>query len=112
MWLPRWEWDCCGEILVPGSRRVFNVDYVSAQKSGSFEHLYGLNVDAIESHHEDGGSTRIAGIVEAVYGVEETRLQSVPRIPWPPRFGEDLPDPIEAVRNYSAYLIELQVDVE
>ncbi len=110
VWLPMWEWDCCGEIIVEGSRQVFQVDYLPSPPGPRYSELARLNVDAVESHHEYGGAHRIEGVVAATHGVEDGRLLPLTRVPWPPRFGEHLPEPTAPIPRYDGYLIDLHLE--
>ena len=70
VWLERWEWSCCGDPFRAGDAVTLMVD---RPISGPLVELLGPDlagtVDAVESHHEDGGATRLTGSVQAIKGV-------------------------------------------
>src|SRR5690606_34341227 len=50
-------------------------------------------LDAVESHHEDGGSTSVKGTVHAIHGVTVEHIER--RVPRPQRAGADADAPRE-----------------
>lgn len=70
IWLHSWEWACCGEPFVTGDTVDFSV---TSPPPESFAEYLGedaaAGIDAVESHHEDGGDQRWSGIVRNVAAV-------------------------------------------
>lgn len=83
IWLNSWEWACCGEPFVTGDTVEFAV--TSPPPAWLAEYLVddaAAAIDAVESHHEDGGDQRWSGIVHSVSAVATPHL--VTRIRRPP----------------------------
>ena len=93
VWLHSWEWNCCGDPFTVGDTVTLNVDRgPDAWLRESVGAELASTIDAVESHHEDGGGERLAGTVAAVRGVAleytETRMPRPPRpdgLTTPPR---------------------------
>ena len=79
-------------------------------------------IDFVETHHEDVGAERIEGIVTAFYGVAQRSdgqytvggapstapsLHDIPRVPWPPRFGEAGSALVTAAPQVAGYLVDV-----
>lgn len=81
VWLEGWEWRCCGEAFQPGESVNLMVDRpINALLAEQLGPDLAKTVDAVESHHEDGGATRLTGSVEAISGVLIEHLERrVPR---------------------------------
>ena len=130
VWLSDWEWACCGKPFVAGDQVAFQVNRILEAEVDHFTELLGLElaatIDASESHHEDAGTELIEGTVTAVQGVTaqyvrragdykpspgSARLCEIPRVPWPPRFGEEVAEPTVSLFTPEFRLVGYLVDV-
>lgn len=87
VWLHEWEWACCGDPFRVGDDVTLMVDREITSELRTYAgDTIAATLDAVESHHEEGGATPLVGTVRAVYGVViEYRERRVPRVPRPPR---------------------------
>lgn len=70
VWLESWEWNCCGRPFWPGDTIDLMVDRpINAPLAELLGPYLSQTIDAVESHHEDGGAIRLTGYVEAISGV-------------------------------------------
>lgn len=69
VWLDSWEWSCCGTPFGAGDTAHLNVDRpINAALADLLGPDLAHTIDAVESHHEDGGANRLSGSVTAVRG--------------------------------------------
>jgi hypothetical protein len=82
VWLTPWEWACCGTPFAAGDEVELHVDR-DAERTWFVAHLgaeLAGTIDAVESHHEDGGPEPVRGRVRAIHAaIGRERVRRVPR---------------------------------
>jgi hypothetical protein len=77
VWLPGWEWACCGEAFAVGDDVDFGIETRTPHPDlgEALGPVLVATVDAIESHHEGEFDDRVRGRVVAVHAVTQEVIE-------------------------------------
>ena len=77
VWMPAWEWACCGDAFGVGDDVDFGIE--TRTPHPALAEVLGpalvATIDAIESHHEEDFDDRVRGRVVAVHGVTQEVIE-------------------------------------